>query len=367
MDTAYRFGIEEEIFLADATTRDTPERSLEAFHRDAATVLPTVERELLSAQLEIASPPSTSFDEARATLARYRSDLAATGRAHGLLLFASGTHPMARWSGQSHTRKARYDALLDELQIIGRRDVVCGMHVHVEVPRPDDRVDLMNRLVTTLPVLLALSASSPFWQGAMTGLAAYRPSVWGEMPRTGLPPVFEDQAAYDRYVRIMVAGASIRDARSLWWMLRPCSHAPTLELRVSDSCTRLDDTLAVAALYRCLVRRAVRIPAWNRNLAGVSRALVAENMWRAQRDGVHARLIDETEVDVPFAANLDAMVADIAEDAEALGCVSEIERARAIVREGTSSDRQRALFEGASSADPMHAVVDWLAAATASA
>ena len=362
MDTSYRFGIEEELFLADATTRGSPGDTLDAFHHDVHERMPKVERELLQAQVEICSPPSTSFAETRATLGDMRAELAAIARSHGLLLLASGTHPVAQWSQQSHTKKERYEALLNEMQMLGRRDVVCGMHVHVEVPRPEDRVDLMNRLLPTMPLLLALSASSPFWQGNATGLAAYRLSVWGEMPRTGLPELFEDTAAYERYVGIMVAAGAIRDASFLWWTLRPSMHYPTLELRVADSCTRLEDTLTIAALYRCLVRLAVRKPERHRGLTSVSRALVSENLWRAQRDGIRASFIDEaSSTAVPFADCLDTLLADIADDADALGCRTEVERAREIMRLGTSADRQLALAAGP---EAIHGVVDWLATTT---
>ncbi len=345
MDASYRFGIEEEFFLADASTRGTPRRSVTAFHAEVHKRQPKVERELLQAQVEIASPPSTDFAEARGVLAGLRERLADIGRNHGILVLAAGTHPVARWGRQRHTKKARYEALIDEMQMLGRRNMVCGMHVHVEVPRPEDRVDLMNRLLPYTPLLLALSASSPFWQGSETGLAAYRLSVWGEMPRTGLPDLFQDAAEYERYVSALTKSGVIKDASFLWWTLRPSIHYPTLELRVADSCTRLDDALAIAALYRCLVRLAVRQPDLNRGLTGAARAITSENLWRVQRDGVHANFIDVERGDtVPFPTQLDAMIELVAEDADALGCATVLERTRGIVATGTSADRQRTVF-----------------------
>ena len=185
MDDTYRFGIEEEYFLADAATRGTPKRNLAAFHDAVHAKLPKVERELLQLQVEASTPPSTSFAEASDSLRRQRASLAGIGREHGVLVFAAGTHPVAQWSRQQHTRKPRYENMMHELGMLGRRNVVCGMHVHVEVPRPEARVDLMNRLLPTMPLLLALSVSSPFWQGQRTGLAGYRLCVFGEAPRTG--------------------------------------------------------------------------------------------------------------------------------------------------------------------------------------
>ena len=371
MNQTYQFGIEEEYFLADAKTRGTPRRTVKAFHEAARTRLPRVERELLQSQVEVSSPPSTSFAEARETLARLRSGLAEVGQSHGILVLAAGTHPVARWTRQTNTQKDRYEKLLDELRMLGRRNMVCGMHIHVEVPRPETRVDLMNRLLPYMPLLLALSASSPFWQGRNTGLAAYRMSAFGEMPRTGLPDLFGSMGEYERYVRVMTRAGAIADASFLWWTLRPSIRYPTLELRVADSCTRLDDTLAIAALYRCLVRLADRRPDLNRGVTGASRAIAAENLWRAQRDGVRAEIIEEEPgVAGPFAAYLDATLALVAEDAHALGCEREVAGVRGILAGGTSADGQLAAFaearaRGLAEREAIGGVVDWLAETTA--
>ncbi len=369
MSASYRFGIEEEFFLADATTRNTPGKSAKAFHSDVHQRLPDAERELMQSQIEIASKPTESFAEARSTLSALRGTLAEIGRTHRILLLAAGTHPVARWARQTHTKKDRYDKIIREAQMVEQRNMVCGMHVHVEVPRPEDRVDLMNRMLPFMPVLLALSASSPFWEGRETGLAAYRLSVWGELPRTGLPDLFRDAADYDRYVAAMVRSQVIPDASFLWWTLRPSIHYPTLELRVADSCTRLDDTLAIAALYRCLVRLMVRDPERHRGMTGASRAIAAENLWRAQRWGVHGSFLDEKDGLIPFAVYLDRLLATLSEDAEALGCKTEVDSAARIAKTGTSADRQMAVFAEAQSRgtgkdDALAAVVDWIATAT---
>jgi carboxylate-amine ligase len=303
-------------------------------------------------------------------LAGLRRGLADVGREHGILVLAAGTHPLARWSRQDHTEAERYEGLMRDLRMLGRRNVVCGMHVHVEVPRPEARIFLMNRLMPFMPLLLALSASSLFWQGRETGLAAYRLSVFGEMPRTGLPDLFRDAEDYARYVEIMTRVGAIKDASFLWWTLRPSIKFPTLALRVADACTRLEDTIAIAALYRCLVRCADRRPELNQGLTGTSRALVAENLWRAQRDGTRAELIDEAKGDaVPFAEFLDATLALVAEDAEALGCTAEVGATRRIASEGSSADQQATVFAkarqgGASEQEALGAVVEWLARTT---
>ncbi|MFE1602384.1 carboxylate-amine ligase [Methylobacterium sp. ID0610] len=369
-DTAYRFGIEEEFFLADAGTCGTPGEAMAGFHAAARALLPAAERELLQSQIEIASPPSTGIAEARASLGGLRRGLAEIGRVHGLLVFGAGTHPTAAWERQRPTDGARYEAILDAVRMVGRRSVVSGLHVHVEVARPEARVALMNRLTPFLPVLLALSVSSPFWQGRPTGLAGYRLSAFGEMPRTGVPDLFSGPEAYERYVRVMVQARAIADASFLWWHLRPSVRYPTLELRVCDSCTRLEDALAIAALYRCLVRCTERRPDLNADLDGVSRALARENLWRAQADGIAAALIDEAaERAVPFPEALEAVLALVAEDAEALHCPEALDGPRRILREGTSADRQRALYAaaregGAPEVEAVAAVVPALARET---
>ena len=372
MSSDYRFGIEEEYFLADVITRGTPRRTVKSFHAAIHTRVPAAERELLQSQIEVASPPVTDFAEAREILAALRASLAEVGREHGIFVLASGTHPIARWSRQTHTEAKRYEGLMRDLRMLGRRNVVCGMHVHVEVPRPEARVDLMNRLLPFMPTLLALSTSSPFWQGRATGLAGYRLSAFGEMPRTGLPDLFDGEADYARYVEVMTRARAISDASFLWWTLRPSVKYPTLELRVADACTRLGDTIAIAALYRCLVRLADRRPDLNRGLTGASRALVAENLWRAQRDGTCASMIDHASGEVePFAAHLDGVLALVAEDADALGCGTELEAARAIVAGGTSAHRQSTVYaeardQGLGEREALSLVVDWIADTTSS-
>jgi carboxylate-amine ligase len=368
MDAGYRFGIEEEYFLADASTRDTSRRT-EPFHDAVRARASATERELLAAQVEVATTPAGDVAAARAQLLELRAGLVEIGREHGILVLASGTQPLARWDRQQQTKKERYDRLIQQMQMLGRRNVVCGMHVHVEVPRPAERIDLMNRMLPFTPLLLALSASSPFWQGHDTGLAAYRLSVWGEMPRTGLPDLFDGAADYDRYVAAMIRSGAIKDASFIWWTLRPSMHFPTLELRVADSCTRLEDTLGIAVLYRCLVRLLDRSPTLNREQTGAARAITAENLWRAQRDGIRAAFLDIDGVTVPFATGLEAVLSQVEEDAAALGCEAELARLRTIAGQGTSADRQLAVFSAArgDARQALSTTVDWIAAATAGA
>lgn len=371
MAHAYRFGMEEEFFLADARTRGSPRARLKAFHAAVKARLDTVEREQLQCQIEIASPPTDDIEAARGHLAELRRSLSEIGSERDIRTFAAGTHPTARWRDQSATDKARYHGIMADLRMVGQRNLVCGLHVHVEVPDPDTRIDLMGRLLPFLPVLLALSTSSPFWQGERTGMAGYRTRAYAELPRTGLPELFADTADYARYVDVMTRSGAIADATFLWWQLRPSLKYPTLELRVADSCPRLDDGLCIASLYRCLVRRVVRDRTRNAGMTAASRGFIRENLWRAERDGVKAELIDEARAQtVPMTETVEMLLDDTAEDAEVLGCAEACAHARTIVADGSSADRQLAIFSaarkrGARERDALSAVVDFLAQETA--
>jgi glutamate---cysteine ligase / carboxylate-amine ligase len=274
-------------------------------------------------------------------------------------------------SGVRPPPQARYGKVLHDLQMIGSRTVVCGMHVHVELPDLTERVDVMNRIMPYLPLLLALSTSSPFWQGQRTGLLGYRLAAYRELPRTFLPDLFDGAADYERYVDTLVAARAIEDSSFVWWVIRPSRKHPTLELRVADSCTRIEDSVAIAALYRCLVRRLSLDKRINAHLTGASRAIVAENCWRAQRYGIHGSFVDEESRSArPVRDVLTEVLALVAEDARALGCETELDFARWILARGTSADQQLAIHteavgRGLANRDALVGVVDWLAAETA--
>ena len=372
-ETAFKFGIEEEFFVSSADKRDAARTRMGPFVEAAkARFGEAVQREMLEPQLEVVTPPASDFAETRGRLARLRRGIGELAREHGLIVMAAGTHPLAVWTRQRATRGARYGRLMHDLQMLGSRNMVCGLHVHVEVPDLAARVDLMNRMMPYLPLFLALSTSSPFWQAQRTGLLGYRLAAYRELPRTGLPELFADAADYERYVATLVEARAIENSSFVWWMIRPSLKHPTLELRAADSCTRLDDALAIAALYRCLVRHLVRTPELNRGLTGASRGIVAENCWRAQRYGIHGSFVDEAgRTAKPVAEILEEVLARVTPDATALGCRAELDLARDVLARGTSADRQLALYmealgRGLSNREALAEVVDSLAAQTCS-
>ncbi|HNB89305.1 MAG TPA: carboxylate-amine ligase, partial [Plasticicumulans sp.] len=311
----FTLGIEEEYFLVERASRDLarelPPGLLDACNRRLGD---RVTPEFLRGQIEVGTRTCTSLAEARADLAELRTTLAEVAAQHGCAPIAASTHPFARWHDQQPTDRARYRAIAEDLQGVGRRLLICGMHVHVGLPDDDLRIDLMGQFAYFLPHLLALSTSSPFWRGEDTGLCSYRVSVFNEMPRTGLPPAFASWGEYARHVRVLVGAGLIEDATKLWWDLRPSARFPTLEMRITDVCPRLDDALALAALTRCLLRRLWRLRRDNQRWRVYKRMLIDENRWRAQRYGLAEGLVDFGRgCIVPFPellAELQALVAE---------------------------------------------------------
>ena len=366
-DDLFQFGIEEEYFLSDAETGEVPAETPDALFQAADIGTPGhIGREFLQAQIEVATEPHCDGDDARIELRQLRLNAAAAAAEHGLSILACGTHPLATWRDSVQSRKDRYDKVMDDLQMIGRRNMLCGMHVHVEFPDPARRIDVMTRMLPYVPLFIALSTSSPFWQRHVTGLKGYRLAAYDELPRTGLPELFRTAAEYEAYLDAMVRSDAIADASHIWWSIRPSLKYPTLELRAPDCCTRLDDTIAVAALYRTLARFLYANPEHNAALDTVDRAIAVENKWRAQRYGVEGTFVTRTG-SVGVAVMLDRLIDLVARDAQALGCAEQVGNCRAIVLEGTSADAQLRIFtenqhEGAEIA--LQRVTRWIRDAT---
>ncbi|MGI9405475.1 MAG: carboxylate-amine ligase, partial [Hyphomicrobiaceae bacterium] len=276
----------------------------------------------------------------------------------------------ALWTEQSHTDKERSHALAHDLQVVARRLLICGMHVHVGISDDDLRIDILNQARYFLPHILALSTSSPFWQGGDTGLKCYRLSVFDQLPRSGLPDRFASFSEYQRTIQLLINAGLIEDSSKIWWDLRPHGTYPTLEMRITDVCTTRADAVAIAALFTCLCRMLFRLRRNNQRWRMYETFLLNENRWRAQRYGTGEGLIDfgRGEV-VAFPQLLEEMLSLVEEDAEALDCVAEVHSARNILKRGTSADRQLARFRelkdaGSDDTAALHGVVDYLVAET---
>ena len=367
----YSFGIEEEYFIFDIKTRRAVTSANKKFIIAAKQRLGSrITTEMLQSQIESVSPPCNSLDEAREHLVHCRTVLAEEAAERCLGIAAMGTFPLADWPEQAVTPSPRYDAIRDDLQMVGMRNMLCGMHVHVEVPDPDTRVDLMMRLTSYLPLLLALSTSSPFWQGHLTGLRGYRLAAYDELPRSGLPELFRTKNDYDEFVSALTCAKIIPDASYIWWAIRPSLRYPTIELRVADCCTRLEDALAIAALFRCLVRALDRDRALNAGFDRVGRAITVENKWHAQRYGVTAIFVDPFRRQPRTAGEWLGEVLDFIDgDMAALNCQKQIARLSHLISGGTSADRQIEVYTKSRAAgrrrlSALKDVIDWAAAET---
>ncbi len=366
-DDLFQFGIEEEYFLSDVETLKAAAETPDDLFRTADFATPGhIGREFLQAQIEVATEPHCVANDARIELRQLRLNAASAAAEHGLSILACGTHPLAFWRDSVQSPKDRYDKVMDDLQMIGHRNMLCGMHVHVEFPDPARRLDVMVRMLPYLPLFIALSTSSPFWQRRATGLKGYRLAAYDELPRTGLPELFPGNEEYDAYVDAMVRSGGMPDASHLWWAIRPSLKYPTLELRAPDCCTRLDNSIAIAALYRALARFLYAHNEHNAAVDVVDRALAVENKWRAQRYGVQGTFVTR-EGAVTVGEMLGRVIELVAKDAEALGCAEQVEHCRAIILEGTSADAQLRIFtenqhEGVEIA--LHKVTRWIRGAT---
>jgi len=372
MSDEYKFGIEEEYFLVDAATKSVAREMPDSFLAKLKSMTGgQVMGEMLQSQLEVATAPHTNIADARTELRFLRQTVANIAAEHGLAILAVGTHPTAQWSKQSvQTQAERYDNVMEDLQMIGQRNMLCGLHVHVELPDPDDRVDIMMRMLPYLPLFIALATSSPFWRARPTGLKGYRLAAYDELPRTGVPELFRTPAEYEAYIAALVNAGVMQDSSYVWWAIRPSLKHPTLELRAPDSCTLVEDSIAIAALYRTLARRLTRNPWQNWDLTAVTRAIVVENKWRAQRYGVHGTFVDISgNGAITVAEMLEQVIEDVERDAQALGCLKEVQHCLGIVGSGTSADAQLSVYEQAQGRSEdrtvaLRAVTDWIAEAT---
>ncbi|MFK7834865.1 MAG: carboxylate-amine ligase [Sulfitobacter sp.] len=348
MQDTFTIGIEEEYLLVDLDSYElaaAPPGLMTACEQELQH---QVSPEFLQCQIEIGTKVCETVAEAREDLRHLRACIAREARKHNLAPIAVSCHPFSDWKDQHFTDKDRYSQLERELMGVARRMLISGMHVHVGIEDKAQRIDLMPQLAYFLPHLLAFSASSPFWQGDDTGLASYRLTVFDNLPRTGLPPMLSSWDEYERTTGSLIDLGVIADTTKIWWDLRPSDHYPTLESRICDVQPRMEHALALAALTQSLVRMLTRLRDNNLRWRAYDRFLISENRWRAQRYGVSEGLIDFGQRKIlPFDTIMDEMVSLLAEDAEALGCLSDIDRLRDILRDGTSADRQRAVYTAA--------------------
>ncbi len=368
----FTIGIEEEYLLVDKTTRSLAINPPKSLLKECKELLGNqVTNELLLSQIEIGTKVCNNIQEAREDLSRLRKNIVEVTARYGLAPIACSTHPFSRWSEQEQTPKDRYELLTREMQAVARRMLICGMHVHIGINDDELRIDLMSQLAYFLPHLLSLSCSSPFWNGEDTGLKSYRLTIFDNLPRTGIPTEFQSFSDYKRHIEILTNAGVMEDSTKIWWDIRPSAKYPTLETRIMDVCTRLDDAISLAALVVSTLRALYRLRMKNQRWREYSSMLIRENRWRAMRYSFDEGLIDFGKGSiVPFEELLDEFIEISIEDAKILGCDKEVMDTKNILKRGTSAHRQLKTYElsiaaGKNKDEALNDVVDMLINETA--
>lgn len=362
-DLTCPFGVEEEFFVADSATGTAiPVVPPGLMSRWREQLGARVSTELLQGQIEVSTDVCRSASDARVALTGLRRELSREAARFGLGLIAAGTHPLGEWRTQHQTETTRYARMFEDFGLVAQRSFVCGLHVHVAIPDGVDRIRVMNRVTPWLPLLLALSTSSPFWNGERTGLMSYRQSAYDEWPRSGLPDYFVDEGEYDAYLRELITAGAIENAKSIWWVVRPSPSFPTLEFRIADACTDVEHAVCLSQICRCLVRAAVVAEGEEAPWTASRRLLIEENRWRAKRYGTEATFVATNRPPRLVMTLVEDLIGMLMPHAQALDCVDELLHARKIVDEGTSAHAQLMCFDeaiaaGATGDEAIHAVV----------
>jgi len=355
-------GIEEEYQIIDPESRELTSYITKLLDEGAILFRDQVKPEFLQSQIEIGSHVCRNIKEARQEVTRLRSMVCEIADKHGRKIAAAGTHPFSSWRDQIVTDKNRYKALQEDYKLLAQRLLIFGMHVHIGIPDPDLRVDIMNQMTYIAPHVLALSTSSPFWVGRNTGLKSYRSVIFEDLPRTGLPEYFDSAQQYDRYVQTLISTGCIEEPTKIWWDIRPHPKFPTLEFRMCDCITKIDEVIAIAALIQAVVAKFIQLRKNNQTWRIYRRSLIAENKWRAIKDGIDGKLIDfGKEEQVPLRFLMEEILELIDDVVDKLGTRQEIEYIRTMLKEGSSADRQLRKYQETGS---MEAVVDMLAEET---
>ena len=365
-DLAITLGVEEEFFLVDPASRDLladPDTRIFETAREQCGPH-KISRELLRTQIEAISRVCASVAEIRAAMLETRRVVIRAAETYGASVMAASTHPFAEWRAQVTTPRERYERFAMTYQESVRRFLIGGMHVHAGFGDPDERIRVMTAMRRYLPLMHALSTNSPFNEGHETGFKSYRLNLAGNLPRTSLPGPLGSRAEYDRLVADYQRMEFIKDGSELWWDIRPSWAHPTLEMRICDVCTRIDDAMCIVAIYASLVRSLLRQHRDGALPPEPPTEIIAENRWLAQRYGVISLFGDEQGGGRKDISDLtDELVEDLTEDARALGCEAELRHARTIIREGSGADRQLDLYrlrrlEGDSREEALRRVVE---------
>jgi len=355
-DHPLTIGIEEEYQIIDPATRELRSYVQRFLERGQTVLADQIHPEFLQSQVEAGTRICHNVQEARREVARMRHSILEVAEEEKLWVAAAGTHPFSSWARQEVSPFGRYPELARFLQDVGRRLLIFGTHVHVGLEDRELLIEVMGQMRYFLPVVLALSTSSPFWHGRDTGLKSYRSVLFGSLPRTGTPPRFSSYAEYHNYVDLLLATGSLAEPTHIWWDVRPSERFPTLEVRIPDMCTRIDETLCIAALVQAIVAKLVQLQQANQPWHTYRKHLLDENKWRVVRYGIEGKMIDFDAVrEVPVPALVEELLRWVDDVVDKLGSRTDVEYACTILSQGTSADRQLAVYRRAGD---LRAVVD---------
>src|SRR5437764_12779758 len=358
----FTLGIEEEFAIIDPETRELRSHIQEILEYGKVILKEQIKPEMHQSVVELGTEICQSIVDARAHVIELRSRLAELAAGSGLKIASVGTHPFSHWRDQLITQGERYREIVKDMQQLARANLIFGLHVHVGIPDRDVAIHVMNQARYFLPHIYALSVNSPFWVGQDTGLKGYRLKVFERFPRTGIPDSFESLSEYEDYCKLLVKTGCVDNAKKIWWDIRLHPFFDTLEVRVCDAQSRVDDTLAIAALIQAVIAKLHKLQRQNMSFRIYRRRLLDENRWRAARYGIDGKLIDfgkETEVETRSLLN--ELLEFIATEANELGSEREMAHIERIMREGTGADRQLAVF---AKTQDIKAVVDQIVAET---
>ncbi len=355
----YTLGIEEEFQIVDPETRELKSHVSEILEEGVLLLGEKVKPEMIQSMIEVGTGVCANIQEAREDISKLRCIISSLARKKGMEIVAASTHPFSKWSEQTIYEHDRYKLLVQELQMVARSLLIFGVHVHVGIETLERRVHIMNAARYFLPHVMALTTSSPFWLGFNTGLKSYRSEVFKKFPRTDIPDIFESAQQYQSYVDLLVKMNCIQDATKIWWDIRPHQTFPTLEFRICDIPTRVDDTIAVAALFQAIVCKLDTLIEKNLGFRLYHRRLIQENKWRAIRYGLDGKLLDlGKQKEVPVKDLIRELLEFVDDVVDQLDSRKEIEHIHTILDRGTSADEQLRVYE--ESGNDFNAVVDML-------
>jgi len=355
-DHTFTLGIEEEFAIVDPKTRELRSHIQEILEGGKVVLKEQIKPEMHQSVVELGTEICQSIVDARAHVIDLRSTLAELAGRSGLKIASVGTHPFSHWRDQLITQGERYQEIVKDMQQLARANLIFGLHVHVGIPDRETAIHVMNQARYFLPHIYALSVNSPFWVGQNTGLKGYRLKVFERFPRTGIPDAFESLSEYEDYCKLLVKTGCVDNAKKIWWDIRLHPFFDTLEVRVCDAQSRVDDTLAIAALIQAVIAKLHKLQWQNMSFRIYRRRLIDENRWRASRYGIDGKLIDfgkETEVETRGLLN--ELLEFISTEVDELGSKNEMTHVERIMREGTGADRQLVAWEHT---QDMKAVVD---------